>query len=550
MVFKVKAGDSFRRFSLKTGEVSFSALLLHTESLLNVEPNRIGISYTDEDGDDVVIGSDLELQEIIRNAASESTKRPLIVKLFTHPISPSDSRSISEASIGSGVVSGPPSLVSDTSEVSLNGLPTAWPQEVVAVEEVPEGHVSPTAEEEEKMLAALVLDGAEEAPVSSDSAAATEQTKDEAQEGFGDAAAPSTSPDTQTPPAPFEAYPEEAGELSTAEPSAGEPSTGEPSNAEGQQDKPVEDPEAGAHMVKIAESVARILNMPYSTVREAILRVQPHEIEAHLGGAHRGGSFPHALFPGLFSCAFDVGNLFGGQHSHPGVVPAPGYSPSDYFHGRGKNCRRGNGGHHHSKAPADEAARGGCAGWGRRGHKAQKQGWYQGFLGANARVAASEPWGCTQPPAHGWYKPTRWGAHGPHFRPQHHHQQEDPVPFEQAPVAPQDVQPQPQNPEPEVVPEAFPAASGDEQEVVSEEQSVVNSFVHRGYSPQWARAAFRVAGGAGDGEVEVLLNKFDLSTLGNHVESLVEMGFSAEVSREALLRSDGSLSTVLDRLLG
>jgi len=82
VVFKVStsASTGFRRFSLSPGSFSFEEL---QQRLSSIAPNPgFTVFYTDDDGDEVTIGSDSELLESVRvmQLATPNTN-PLVVRL-------------------------------------------------------------------------------------------------------------------------------------------------------------------------------------------------------------------------------------------------------------------------------------------------------------------------------------------------------------------------------------------------------------------------------------------------------------------------------------
>ena len=82
VVFKVSSSASagFRRFSLSPGSFSFEELQQRLASItLN---STYTVSYTDDDGDEVAIGSDSELLETVRVMQLASpNSNPLVIRL-------------------------------------------------------------------------------------------------------------------------------------------------------------------------------------------------------------------------------------------------------------------------------------------------------------------------------------------------------------------------------------------------------------------------------------------------------------------------------------
>ena len=82
VVFKVSSSASagFRRFSLSPGSFSFEELQQRLASI-TLSPTYT-VSYTDDDGDEVAIGSDSELLETVRVMQLASPNaNPLVIRL-------------------------------------------------------------------------------------------------------------------------------------------------------------------------------------------------------------------------------------------------------------------------------------------------------------------------------------------------------------------------------------------------------------------------------------------------------------------------------------
>jgi hypothetical protein len=101
VVFKVSSSSGFRRFSLPSGSFSFEELQQRLASIA-ARPSY-AVSYVDDDGDEVTIGSDSELLEAVRVTQNASPDvNPLVIRLklslTDEPVSdvrPSDRPSLS-----------------------------------------------------------------------------------------------------------------------------------------------------------------------------------------------------------------------------------------------------------------------------------------------------------------------------------------------------------------------------------------------------------------------------------------------------------------------
>ena len=109
VVFKVSSSSGFRRFSLSSGSFSFEELQQRLASIAACP--SYAVSYIDDDGDEVAIGSDSELLEAVRVMQIASpAANPLVIRLklslMDEPVSvlrPSDRR-LSLSSDGSSQV--------------------------------------------------------------------------------------------------------------------------------------------------------------------------------------------------------------------------------------------------------------------------------------------------------------------------------------------------------------------------------------------------------------------------------------------------------------
>ena len=92
VVFKVSSSSGFRRFSLSSGSFSFKELQQRLASIA-ARPSY-AVSYVDDDGDEVTIGSDSELLEAVRVTQSASPDVDTLVirlklSLIDEPVRPS-----------------------------------------------------------------------------------------------------------------------------------------------------------------------------------------------------------------------------------------------------------------------------------------------------------------------------------------------------------------------------------------------------------------------------------------------------------------------------
>ena len=80
VVFKVSSSSGFRRFSLSSGSFSFEELQQRLASIAACP--SYAVSYVDDDGDEVAIGSDSELLEAVRVMQIASPDvNPLVIRL-------------------------------------------------------------------------------------------------------------------------------------------------------------------------------------------------------------------------------------------------------------------------------------------------------------------------------------------------------------------------------------------------------------------------------------------------------------------------------------
>jgi hypothetical protein len=80
VVFKVSSSSGFRRFSLSSGSFSFEELQQRLASIAACP--SYAVSYVDDDGDEVAIGSDAELLEAVRVMQIASPEmNPLVIRL-------------------------------------------------------------------------------------------------------------------------------------------------------------------------------------------------------------------------------------------------------------------------------------------------------------------------------------------------------------------------------------------------------------------------------------------------------------------------------------
>ncbi|CAJ0915465.1 1605_t:CDS:2 [Entrophospora sp. SA101] len=117
---KVTYDSISRRFSIPTDSPNWLDLERQIRTLFQIPALKINVFYIDEDGDEITVSSDLELEEILKQFTYNNKNKP--IKLVVTTIETSDTSTISTTNVVTTAIDAFPNKIEDESWVIEGGV--------------------------------------------------------------------------------------------------------------------------------------------------------------------------------------------------------------------------------------------------------------------------------------------------------------------------------------------------------------------------------------------------------------------------------------------